>query len=111
MESERLPPIPPVLAAEELALEGEAAAGAGGPVGIPGRERGDRIRTVLTYTVMFGVAALFAIPFLWSVSTSFRTIADTAQGFSLLPEHWTTSGVPGWRNAKNAACPGTDPHP
>jgi multiple sugar transport system permease protein len=92
MDRERLPPTPPALAVEELALEGEAAAGTGGPVGIPGRERADRIRTVLTYTVMFGVAVLFAIPFLWSVSTSFRTIADTAQGFSLLPEHWTTVG-------------------
>ena len=41
---------------------------------------------------MFLVAALFAIPFLWSVSTSFRTLADTVAGFSLLPRHWTTSG-------------------
>src|SRR5205807_6012200 len=30
--------------------------------------------------------------FLWSVSTSFRTLADTLAGFSLLPRHWTTSG-------------------
>jgi multiple sugar transport system permease protein len=41
---------------------------------------------------MFTVAALFFIPFLWSVSTSFSTIADTVQGFSLLPRHWTTAG-------------------
>ena len=84
---------PPVLAAEELALEGEAAAGVTpAPAGIPGRERADRIRTALAYIVMFTVAVLFAIPFLWSVSTSFRTIAETAQGFSLLPHHWTTIG-------------------
>jgi multiple sugar transport system permease protein len=83
---------PPVLAAEEFALEGEAAAGTAGPTGIPGRERADRIRTVLVYAIMFIVAALFIIPFLWSVSTSFRTIADTVQGFSLLPRHWTTIG-------------------
>jgi multiple sugar transport system permease protein len=86
-----VPPTPPVLAIEEFALEGEAAAGSG-PGGIPGRERADRIRTAVTYTVMFAVAALFFIPFLWSVSTSFRTIADTVQGFSLLPRHWTTVG-------------------
>jgi multiple sugar transport system permease protein len=42
--------------------------------------------------VLFGVAVLFAVPFLWSVSTSFRTLADTVAGFSLLPRHWTTSG-------------------
>lgn len=92
MGSERLPPTPPVLAAEELALEKEAAAGTPVIGGIPGRERADRVRLVLTYTVMFTVAALFAIPFLWSVSTSFRTIAETVQGFSLLPHHWTTIG-------------------
>jgi multiple sugar transport system permease protein len=60
--------------------------------GIPGRERTDRIRTLIAYVVLFGVAALFAIPFLWSVSTSFRTVADTVSGFSLLPHHWTTVG-------------------
>ena len=92
MDVERVPPTPPVLAAKELALEGEAAAGTVSPSGIPGRERADRIRTFLTYAIMFTVAALFFIPFLWSVSTSFRTIADTVQGFSLLPKHWTTLG-------------------
>lgn len=92
MDTERQPPTPPVLAAEELALEGEAAAGTPPVGGIPGRERGDRIRTAVAYAVMFTVAILFAVPFLWSVSTSFRTIADTASGFSLLPEHWTTIG-------------------
>jgi multiple sugar transport system permease protein len=92
MGVEGVPRTPPVLAAEELALEGEAAAGSVGPTGIPGRERADRIRLILTYTAMFTIAALFFIPFLWSVSTSFRTIADTVQGFSLLPKHWTTIG-------------------
>ena len=93
MSTDQLPPVPPVAAVEELALEGEAAKGTPNPTaGIPGRERGDRIRTAIAYLVMFLVAALFAIPFLWSVSTSFRTLADTLAGFSLLPRHWTTSG-------------------
>jgi len=85
--------LPPVAAAEELAREGEAAKGTPATTaGIPGRERGERIRTAIAYIVMFSVAALFFIPFLWSVSTSFRTIADTVGGFSLLPKHLTTSG-------------------
>jgi multiple sugar transport system permease protein len=93
MDVERVPPTPPALAADELALEGEAAAGTPPTAaGIPGRERADRIRTAIAYIVMFTVAILFAIPFLWSVSTSFRTIADTVSGFSLLPRHWTTIG-------------------
>jgi len=83
---------PPTAAIQELAVEGEAAMGTAAPAGIPGRERADRIRTAITYIVMFIVAALFAIPFLWSVSTSFRTLADTVAGFSLLPKHWTLSG-------------------
>jgi multiple sugar transport system permease protein len=91
MSTEQLPPVPPVAAVEELARDGEAAKGKPA-TGIPGRERGDRIRTAIAYIVMFLVAALFAIPFLWSVSTSFRTLADTVSGFSLLPKHWTTSG-------------------
>jgi len=85
--------LPPIAAAEELALEGEAAKGTSAATsGIPGRERGERIRTAIAYVVMFGVAVLFAVPFLWSVSTSFRTLADTVAGFSLLPKHWTLSG-------------------
>ena len=93
MADERLPTTPEVLAVGELTLEAEGVGGRPPAAeGIPGRERADRIRTVLTYAVMFTVAALFFIPFLWSVSTSFRTIADTVQGFSLLPRHWTTAG-------------------
>jgi multiple sugar transport system permease protein len=93
MADEKVPRTPPALAVGELALEGEAAVVTPPAAeGIPGRERADRIRTVITYTVMFTVAALFFVPFLWSVSTSFRTIADTVQGFSLLPKHWTTVG-------------------
>ena len=92
MSTEQPPPLPPVAAAEELAREGEVAMGTPASPGIPGREREDRIRTAIAYSVMFIVAALFAIPFLWSVSTSFRTLADTLAGFSLLPRHWTTSG-------------------
>lgn len=88
--AERIPP--PVLAAGELAVEGEPAAGTTGAVGIPGRERADRIRTVVVYSILVVIAILFAIPFLWSVSTSFRTLQDTAAGFSILPRHWTTVG-------------------
>ena len=88
--AERVPP--PALAAGELAVEGEAAAGTVGAAGIPGRERADRLSTVVVYSILVLVAVLFAIPFLWSVSTSFRTLQDTAAGFSILPRHWTTVG-------------------
>jgi multiple sugar transport system permease protein len=93
MGTEQLPDVPPVAAIDELALVGEAAKGTpAAATGIPGRERGERIRTAIAYIVMFSVAILFAIPFLWSVSTSLRPIAETVAGFSLLPKHWTLSG-------------------
>jgi multiple sugar transport system permease protein len=41
---------------------------------------------------MFAVAILFAIPFLWSISTSLRPTSETISGFSLLPHDWTTVG-------------------
>ena len=82
---------PPAVVVDELIIESKATKGTT-PTGIPGRERGERIRTVIAYVVMFSVALLFAIPFLWSVSTSFRTLADTVGSFSLLPKHWTLSG-------------------
>ncbi len=91
MASEELPPVPPVAAAQEFAATGEAAAGTA-PSVIPGRERADRIRTLIAYTVMFTIAALFAVPFLWSISTSLRPTAETVAGFSLLPHDWTTIG-------------------
>jgi len=92
MSTEQLPDVPPVAALDELAIEGEAAKGTpAATTGIPGRERGERIRTAIAYIVMFGVAILFAIPFLWSVSTSFKPIEETVAGFSLLPKHWTLS--------------------
>jgi multiple sugar transport system permease protein len=84
-------PLPPVAAVEELSRDGETAAGTA-TGGIPGRERSERARTFLAYVVLFGIAILFAIPFLWSLSTSFRPLAETAKGFSLLPHTWTTSG-------------------
>jgi multiple sugar transport system permease protein len=90
--AESLPPVPPVIAADELAVEREAPAGSPAAAGIPGRERGDRIRRAIAYVAMFGIAVLFAVPFLWSLSTSFRPLAETVQGFSLLPHHWTTIG-------------------
>lgn len=87
-----VPSLPPAAAPQELAVEGEVAAGTPPVAGIPGRERGDRIRTAIAYIVMFGVAILFAIPFLWSISTSLRPTVETVSGFSLLPHTWTTIG-------------------
>lgn len=80
-----LPPVPPVVAAEQLATEGDVAIGTA-PTGIPGRERSERIRRVIVYILLFFVALLFFIPFVWSVTTSLKTLPESV-GFNLLPEH------------------------
>ena len=91
MSEQPIPPQSVLATAEDLPVAGEAAGGAI-PAGIPGRERSDRIRTLIAYVVMFGVAILFAVPFLWSVSTSLRPSSETVAGFALLPHDWTLSG-------------------
>jgi multiple sugar transport system permease protein len=80
-----LPPVPPVVAADQLATEGEVAIGTA-PAGLPGRERSEKTRRVIVYTLLFFVALLFFIPFVWSVTTSLKTLPESV-GFNLLPEH------------------------
>jgi multiple sugar transport system permease protein len=80
-----LPPVPPVVAAEQLAIEGEVAIGTA-PAGLPGRERSEKTRRVIVYALLFFVALLFFIPFFWSVTTSLKTLPESV-GFNLLPAH------------------------
>jgi multiple sugar transport system permease protein len=84
VERPLVPPSPPAI--EELALAGEAAAGTHG--GIPGRTGVERTRTVVVYTLLFALALLYFVPFLWMISTSLKTLPETAY-FSLLPKHPT----------------------
>lgn len=58
---------------------------------VPPRTVQERSRRVFIYALLLGISALYFVPFLWSVSTSFKTLPDTAY-FSLLPHHWVTTG-------------------
>jgi len=84
-EAPLVPTAPPVI--EELALTGEAAAGTP-PGEIPGRTGLERTRTVVVYTLLGAVAVVYFVPFFWMVSTSLKTLPETAY-FSLLPKHPT----------------------
>jgi multiple sugar transport system permease protein len=53
---------------------------------IPARTPAERARRVLTYAVLLAVSALFFVPFLWTISTSLKTLPETT-GFDLLPNH------------------------
>jgi multiple sugar transport system permease protein len=57
---------------------------------VPGRARSWYVQRGVLYLVLLAVAALYFVPFLWSLSTSFKTLPETAY-FALLPKHWTTA--------------------
>jgi multiple sugar transport system permease protein len=80
-------PAPPVAAVRELALEGEAAIGT--TTAIPPRTFGERARRVVVYVLMIGLALLYLIPFVYTVSTSLKTQAEAAAGFDLWPSEAT----------------------
>jgi multiple sugar transport system permease protein len=56
---------------------------------IPPKPLSQRVRRTTVYGLLILISALFFIPFLWTLSTSFKTLPDTAY-FSLLPHHWVT---------------------
>jgi ABC-type glycerol-3-phosphate transport system permease component len=78
------PPVPPLAAIEMLATGAERELGT-----IPGRARSDRVGRVAAYVALTTIALLYFVPFLWTISTSLKTLPDSAK-FSLLPHVWTT---------------------
>jgi multiple sugar transport system permease protein len=78
------PPVPSLAAIESLARGGDEPVG-----GIPGRARSERVGRVAAYTALSVISLIYFIPFLWTVSTSLKTLPDSAN-FSLLPPTWTT---------------------
>jgi multiple sugar transport system permease protein len=57
---------------------------------IPPRARAEVIRRALVYALLICVAFIFFVPFIWTITTSFKTIPDSV-GVSLIPHPWTTS--------------------
>jgi multiple sugar transport system permease protein len=55
---------------------------------IPGRGTSHRVKLIVTYTLLIVIALIYFVPFLWSVSTSLKTLPETAN-FSLIPDHPT----------------------
>jgi len=86
MATGRETPPPYVAAVEELATGAPVAAGGEPSRPVPGRPRAERIRQVVVYTLLIGIALLFFTPFFWSVSTSLKSLQESVQGFDLLPD-------------------------
>lgn len=66
-----------------MAIDAAPLPGADRP--IPARTPAERARRALTYAVLVAVSALFFVPFLWTISTSLKTLPETT-GFDLLPD-------------------------
>jgi len=87
MATEERSAAPHLGAVEQLSEEPDFTVGTP-PTGIPGRARTEKARRVVTYAVLLAVSILFFVPFLWSVSTSLKTLPESV-GFNLIPEHPT----------------------
>jgi multiple sugar transport system permease protein len=87
-DREAAPHIAPV---ERLAHGEEPALGTVTP-SAAGRGKGALAGKVALYVLLLAVALFYFLPFFWSVSTSFKTLPESVQGFVLIPHHPTLAG-------------------
>ena len=64
---------------------------------VPPRPRTFAVGRIVLYLILLAVALLYFVPFLWSLSTSFKTLPDT-QNFNFIPHPFTTSA---WKTVWN----------
>ena len=64
---------------------------------IPGRARSQVVRRLVLYVLLIAIALLFFTPFVWTVSTSFKTLPDSAN-FNFIPHPFTTAA---WESVWN----------
>jgi multiple sugar transport system permease protein len=76
----------PHLAAVERLARGEEPA-AGTTARIPGHERSEVAIRLLVYLLMLVIALVYFTPFLWSLSTSLKSLPESVKGFDLVPDH------------------------
>jgi multiple sugar transport system permease protein len=57
---------------------------------VPPRARSDVARRIVLYVLLVAIALLFFTPFVWTVSTSFKTLPDSAN-FNFIPHPFTTA--------------------
>jgi multiple sugar transport system permease protein len=61
-------------------------------VEVPRRTGGQLVGRGLLYLLLVAVAAFYLLPFLWGVSTSFKTLPESVKGFDLIPNHPNLDG-------------------
>jgi multiple sugar transport system permease protein len=57
---------------------------------IPGKPRSWIAKRAVIYVLLLAVACLFFVPFLWTITTSFKSLPDSVH-VTLWPHPWTTS--------------------
>jgi len=70
-----------------MTLQTAAAATTARP--IPGRARSEIVRKSVAYAALVVISLIFFVPFIWTLSTSFKTIPDSVN-FNLIPHPWTS---------------------
>jgi len=56
---------------------------------VPGRTRSEAVRKALLYALYLLIAAVFFVPFLWTLTTSFKSIPDSVN-VTFIAHPWTT---------------------
>ena len=87
-EPEAAPHIAPI---EQLAHGEEPALGTP-TAAVPGRTKGQIAGRLVLYLILLAVAVFYLLPFFWTVSTSFKTLSESVEGFVLIPHHPTLAG-------------------
>jgi multiple sugar transport system permease protein len=65
-------------------------------VAVVGQGRARRVQRGITYALLIGYGLLMLVPFVWSVSTSFKTLPDVNDDISFVPDPFTLDA---WRYA------------
>jgi multiple sugar transport system permease protein len=65
-------------------------------VAVVGQGRARRVQRAITYALLIGYGLLMLVPFVWSVSTSFKTLPDVNDDISFVPDPFTLDA---WRYA------------
>jgi len=64
---------------------------------VPPQARSAAVRRIVLYVLLVAFALLFFTPFVWTISTSFKTLPDSAY-FNLIPHPFTTEA---WKSVWN----------
>jgi len=83
---------PHISAPEQLAHEENVAVGTPISAGIPGRPGAERVARIILYLLLLAIGLFYLLPFFWTISTSFKTLPESVQGFVLIPHHPTLDG-------------------